>query len=428
MKKNVIVLVIIALIMILMLCLVVFNINNKSNVINKKVYTMQDLEEYGDYLETLKLKPNTIVAKFDGEPILFHEIVWHINQRKYAEDNSEFSGLIPKNSFLKELYTRAYIKIAKDYPNYTNYNLNTATTLERLENEWNNETNGYKEKLLNAVGIDKEDIWLNDKDMLKYLKNIYTNIALEGKGMHICMKLMYEKPEISGSKDVIQKVKEYQELTEYLKNNKSEIQTSEGYKENMKRQMDLVLEIRDEFMEAYILNNKIELLADKNILYTEIPDLYEENKEIENEDISVYKNTKEESKETLENLIEKFDKGVDDLDANYFLIDFENYHPDSSEVKISESKAKEIAQYGFDESKSRIAGEGADDIDSETILIEEVQANNYFTRKYSESDKMYKSISRKCYVVKRENEMGCGIKVYIDVTTGLIIGGGAFGD
>lgn len=425
MKKKVIVSVIIILLSISILYVVVSNTNSKSNVVSKKIYTMHDLEEYGDYLETLDLKPNTIVASFDGEPILFHEIKWHINQRKYAEENSNSSSLIPNNSFLKALYSRAYVKIAKDYPDYTGYGLHLSETIQKLENEWNN---GDKEKLLNVVGIETEDIWLNDESMLNYMKSLYTNMDLEGKGLHICMKLMYEKPEISGSKEVIQKVKEYQELTEYLKDNKDETQTSEEYKEKMKRQMNLILEIRNEFMEAYILNNKIKLLANENKLYTDIPDIYEDSENPKEGSIADDKTTKEEAKEALEKMISNFDKGVDDLDPNYFLIDFENYHPNNNEIKISESKAKEIAQYGFDESKSRIAGEGADDTDSETIVIEEVLANNYFTRKYSELDKMYKNISRKCYVVKRENEMGCGIKVYVDVTTGLIIGGGAFGD
>ena len=34
----------------------------------------------------------------------------------------------------------------------------------------------------------------------------------------------------------------------------------------------------------------------------------------------------------------------------------------------------------------------------------------------------------KAYVVTRENEMGCGIKIYIDPTTALIVGGDAYGD
>ena len=45
-----------------------------------------------------------------------------------------------------------------------------------------------------------------------------------------------------------------------------------------------------------------------------------------------------------------------------------------------------------------------------------------------QSDKIYKEISRKCYIIQRENDMGNGISIYVDVTTGLIIGGEAFGD
>ena len=33
----------------------------------------------------------------------------------------------------------------------------------------------------------------------------------------------------------------------------------------------------------------------------------------------------------------------------------------------------------------------------------------------------------KAYVVTRENEMGCGIKIYIDPSTALIVGGSAYG-
>ena len=83
---------------------------------------------------------------------------------------------------------------------------------------------------------------------------------------------------------------------------------------------------------------------------------------------------------------------------------------------------------GFEESKKRIASEGADDVDSQRIKIEEVSPNNYFTRKDREYDKTYSNITRKAYIVTRENDMGNGISIYVDATTGLIIGGRAFGD
>lgn len=121
-------------------------------------------------------------------------------------------------------------------------------------------------------------------------------------------------------------------------------------------------------------------------------------------------------------------KAVNNLDNTIFLTDFENYAPNDNDIKITEKKAKEIAQKGFEESKSRIAGEGADDIASETIKIEEVVANNYFTRYYYQGNESYDNIKRNCYAIQRENDMGCGVTVYIDVTTGLIIAGEAFGD
>lgn len=137
-------------------------------------------------------------------------------------------------------------------------------------------------------------------------------------------------------------------------------------------------------------------------------------------------NEKEEKQKQYEN--NPYNIAVNNLDKKIFLLDFDNYKPESNDIKITESKARQIAQIGFEESKKRIAGEGADDADSEICKIEEKNPNNYFTRLYGQSDKRYNDISRKCYVIQRENELGCGIYIYVDVTTGLIIGGGAFGD
>lgn len=112
----------------------------------------------------------------------------------------------------------------------------------------------------------------------------------------------------------------------------------------------------------------------------------------------------------------------------YFLTDFDNYAPESAEIRISRQEAEQIAQIGFEESKRRIAGEGADNIDSQKMEFKTICANNYFTRKGTEYDRVYNAISRQCYVFTRTNEMGCGISIYVDATTGLIIGGTAFGD
>lgn len=166
-----------------------------------------------------------------------------------------------------------------------------------------------------------------------------------------------------------------------------------------------------------------EILKLENRLENQGSQLYEVDTKISNTIAEKEKVEKQQEYENNPNNI-----AVKNLDKNIFLTDFKNYTPENNDVKISEAKAKEIAQNGFEESKKRIAGEGADDKDSETIKIEQINANNYFTRLSDQSDKMYKEISRKCYIIKRENDMGNGIAVYVDVTTGLIIGGEAFGD
>ena len=166
-----------------------------------------------------------------------------------------------------------------------------------------------------------------------------------------------------------------------------------------------------------------EILKLENRLENQGTQLYEVDTKISNTIAEKEKTEKQQEYENNSNNI-----AVKNLDKNIFLTDFENYKPEDNDIKISESKAKEIAQNGFEESKKRIAGEGADDKDSEIVKIEQINANNYFTRLSDQSDKIYKEISRKCYIVQRENDMGNGISIYVDVTTGLIIGGEAFGD
>ena len=166
-----------------------------------------------------------------------------------------------------------------------------------------------------------------------------------------------------------------------------------------------------------------EFLKLENRLENQGSQLYEVDTKISNTIAEKEKAEKQQEYENNPNNI-----AVKNLDKNIFLTDFENYKPENNDVKISESKAKEMAQKGFEESKKRIAGEGADDKDSETVKIEQINANNYFTRLSDQSDKIYKEISRKCYIIQRENDMGNGISIYVDATTGLIIGGEAFED
>lgn len=182
------------------------------------------------------------------------------------------------------------------------------------------------------------------------------------------------------------------------------------------------------------------LLCNNNRLKKEISYLKYDYKELQDsifsqkENVSNIKSKLDEIVEFVNNEKEQekiesdpYYNAVNNLDNTIFLKDFANYTPNNNDIKITEKKAKEIAQKGFDESK-RIASEGTDNTDSETVKIEEVVANNYFTRYYYQGNEFYDNIKRKCYAIQRENDMGCGVMIYVDVTTGLIIAGRAFGD
>lgn len=141
-----------------------------------------------------------------------------------------------------------------------------------------------------------------------------------------------------------------------------------------------------------------------------------------------YQNQKNQEAQSYNDFINRYNQMAENLDKSVYVTDFDNYNVNSNEVKISKAKAKEIAEIGFKESAARIAGEGVEDTEKETIEIQEVTPNNYFTRKYNETDKTYTNIRRKAYVVTKTNNMGNGVRIYVDATTGLIIGGEAFGD
>ena len=125
---------------------------------------------------------------------------------------------------------------------------------------------------------------------------------------------------------------------------------------------------------------------------------------------------------------QEYDLAIDNLDTNYFVTDFGTYKPNNKSKGLTNKQISEIAQKGFEESAKRIAGEGASNKETEKIELEEIIPNNYFTRKNRENYTNYQELKMNAYVVTRENDMGCGIKIYIDPTTALIVGGEAYGD
>lgn len=130
-------------------------------------------------------------------------------------------------------------------------------------------------------------------------------------------------------------------------------------------------------------------------------------------------------KETREELDKKFDERVANRSDKIFLKDFNNYKPQNNDIKISQQEAEKIAEIGFEEASS--IGESGSKT-SQNVQVEQRTANNFFVMNHNCIHEVYQNILRKCYVFTRENDMGCGSSVYVDVTTGLIIGGECFGD
>lgn len=129
-----------------------------------------------------------------------------------------------------------------------------------------------------------------------------------------------------------------------------------------------------------------------------------------------------------ENFKIDYDKKVENLDTNIFATNIDEFMKEYNlaSSKISEDEASIIAEKGFEEAE-RICG--AYDISTQTVTRENVKPNNFYTRKYNEGDKVYTQYEVDCYVFTRLDDMQLnGVKVYVDVKTGKIVGGGAFGD
>lgn len=135
--------------------------------------------------------------------------------------------------------------------------------------------------------------------------------------------------------------------------------------------------------------------------------LEEQNKAVENLNTDIYENKNENTNTNKQKSNDKTKKETSKTD------------------KITLEKAKEIAADGFKEAE-RIAG--VYDKDTEEYKIEEVYANNFFTRKGTETDKVYNDKKITAYVFTRYDDMLNGVSVYIDAYTGKITGGRAFGD
>lgn len=190
---------------------------------------------------------------------------------------------------------------------------------------------------------------------------------------------------------------------------------------------------------------------DNNGKYSYIAHLYVVSKIVNYNCIYNVDNESIKAEANMKDMNDEYNEKVDDLDTNIFVKENENSsttgnneentsasqagnnetasntQANTQEKIITREEADKIAEQGFQEAE-RIAGKYSKD--TQEVTEEEVFANNFFTRKTYEADKVYNDKPKvECYVYTRTDDiMLNGVSIYIDKKTGKIIGGRAFGD
>lgn len=136
--------------------------------------------------------------------------------------------------------------------------------------------------------------------------------------------------------------------------------------------------------------------------------------------------TQIENRIEFENMKSNYNNSTDNLDTTIFVTNYDKFKTeyDNSNSEITEKEASVIAELGFKEA-IKICGEY--DEQTQKVTEEQVLANNFFTAKYGDPTKQYNE-KIDVYAFSREDEMGNGVKIYVDKKLGKIIGGYAFGD
>ena len=136
--------------------------------------------------------------------------------------------------------------------------------------------------------------------------------------------------------------------------------------------------------------------------------------------------TEVDSKVALDEFQTKYNEAVENIDTETFVTNFDEFYNQyqASTNTITQEKAEEIAEKGFKEAE-RVVGS----YDKSTQMCEEMEVNpnSFFIRKTDERDEtaQYKV---DVYSFLREDDMGNGVRIYVDKRLGKIIGASAFGD
>ena len=256
------------------------NSDNESILSKEKQKKMDELYEYGEKIEKMDILPNTIVAKFNGQEILFHEVESYRNSINYAIENGnkDFEG---KSAFYEVVINKLYSYLAKKYPEAVTYGLNIEEQKEKTKKEWYEGTSEenpeeHKKSWLKVLFIEEDEIWLKEDDFVKYLQYRSVEMNLQSKGMSILHDFMIEKPELANDKELENLVNEHLDIREkqieFVNENKTEdaLNLTDRY-------MNLYKKIQVLYTCDLILNSDLELCVDKGELSTTVPTIYSEN-------------------------------------------------------------------------------------------------------------------------------------------------------
>lgn len=277
MKKKVMILIVIFVVVLVAITIFLTNDMKNNESVEKK--EIQELYEYGEYVESLDILPNTIVAKINGEEILFHEIESYRHSINYSIENGSKDSE-GKSAFYEVLGNKLAIYMAKKYPDASNYNLNIENNLEKTKSEWVNGFGDYsleeaREKWLEVLYIEKDEIWLNEEDWITYLQNRSVEMMLTAKGNMIISNFRFSKPELANDKELEEKVTRYNEIKELQTKYINEGKRDKAL-ELSSEITDLLFETQELYMKDLILNSDIELCVDKKELSYNVPIIYSE--------------------------------------------------------------------------------------------------------------------------------------------------------
>ena len=243
-----------------------------------KKYSIEELYEYGEKLEKMDISPNTIVAKFNGEEILFREVETARKQLDYA--NEKNLDNTDENAFYYVLRNKLYVQLAKKYPDEFETDLRIDETIEKTEDEWKNGVEGkspeeYRKEWLDILGIEENEIWLDEKDFLTYLENITIEQALSGKGSGTLNKILVDAPELVKNNKISEISKKYSEIYNGMVEDAEQTPLNE-LQEYIKEKNSELYKLKDEAAQILILDSEIELCVDKKELSKKVPKLYSE--------------------------------------------------------------------------------------------------------------------------------------------------------